>query len=230
MNVCVQFVSCEDPIAVYIRPATKSTFKKYRKQTIVKSCLSRHLHRQLRGAGGEKQHDVILASTVIALIAVPHLSRKASVGKDDLIADVELSHYLIDSTVIKETVVADQSTGDAVPTEIKHDDIIFIGFAEHRVHCLYDVISGRVGIRVADRLGIFVLLKNIVNAYNKKESKLAEEEKREPELMPPISSHTLRHTGCTRLGENNVNPKVMQYVMGCWMSSGHPLSADRSGA
>ena len=32
--------------------------------------------------------------------------------------------------------------------------------------------------------------------------------------MPPISSHTLRHTGCTRLGENNVNPKVMQYVMG----------------
>ena len=41
---------------------------------------------------------------------------------------------------------------------------------------------------------------------------------------------TLRHTGCTRLGENNVNPKVMQYVMGCWMSGGHPFSTDRSGA
>ena len=53
---------------------------------------------------------------------------------------------------------------------------------------------------------------------------------RELNLMPPISSHTLRHTGCTRLGENNVNPKVMQYVMGCWMSSGHPFSTDRSGA
>ena len=78
--------------------------------------------------------------------------------------------------------------------------------------------------------GVNSFLKNIVNAYNKKESKLAEEEKREPELMPPISSHTLRHTGCTRLGENNVNPKVMQYVMGCWMSSGHPFSTDRSGA
>ena len=77
--------------------------------------------------------------------------------------------------------------------------------------------------------GVNSFLKNIVNAYNKKESKLAEEEKREPELMPPISSHTLRHTGCTRLGENNVNPKVMQYVMGCWMSGGHPLSTDRSG-
>lgn len=78
--------------------------------------------------------------------------------------------------------------------------------------------------------GVNSFLKNIVNAYNKRESKLAEEERREPELMPPISSHTLRHTGCTRLGENNVNPKVMQYVMGCWMSGGHPLSTDRSGA
>ena len=37
---------------------------------------------------------------------------------------------------------------------------------------------------------------------------------RELNLMPHISSHILRHTGCTRLGENNVNPKVMQYVMG----------------
>ena len=45
---------------------------------------------------------------------------------------------------------------------------------------------------------------------------------RELNLMPPSSSHTLRHTGCTRLGENNVNPKVMQYVMGCWMSGGDP--------
>ena len=78
--------------------------------------------------------------------------------------------------------------------------------------------------------GVNSFLKNIVNAYNKKESKLAEGEKREPELMPPISSHTLRHTGCTRLGENNVNPKVMQYVMGCWMSGGDPFSTDRSGA
>lgn len=32
--------------------------------------------------------------------------------------------------------------------------------------------------------------------------------------MPNITPHILRHTGCTRLGENNVNPKVMQYVMG----------------
>ena len=62
--------------------------------------------------------------------------------------------------------------------------------------------------------GVNSFLKNIVNAYNKKETALAAQENREPELMPHISAHTLRHTGCTRLGENNVNPKVMQYVMG----------------
>ena len=62
--------------------------------------------------------------------------------------------------------------------------------------------------------GVNSFLKNIVNAHNKKETALAAQENREPELMPHISAHTLRHTGCTRLGENNVNPKVMQYVMG----------------
>lgn len=62
--------------------------------------------------------------------------------------------------------------------------------------------------------GVNSYLRNIVNAYNKKETKTAEEEHREPELMPHISAHILRHSGCTRLGENNVNPKVMQYIVG----------------
>ena len=62
--------------------------------------------------------------------------------------------------------------------------------------------------------GVNSYLRNIVKAYNKKETKTAEEEHREPELMPHISAHILRHSGCTRLGENNVNPKVMQYIMG----------------
>ena len=47
-----------------------------------------------------------------------------------------------------------------------------------------------------------------------KQERNAFRKQRELNLMPSISSHTLRHTGCTRLGENNVNPKVMQYVMG----------------
>ena len=37
--------------------------------------------------------------------------------------------------------------------------------------------------------GVNSFLKNIVNAYNEKENILAANEKREPELMPHISSH-----------------------------------------
>ena len=55
---------------------------------------------------------------------------------------------------------------------------------------------------------------NIIKNDILNEMRIAEQEHRTPELMPHISAHILRHTGCTRLGENNVYPKVMQYVMG----------------
>ena len=41
-----------------------------------------------------------------------------------------------------------------------------------------------------------------------------EEEKREPVLIPNFSAHSLRHTFCTRLCENESNLKVIQSVMG----------------
>jgi len=57
-------------------------------------------------------------------------------------------------------------------------------------------------------------LKNIVNDYNFVEVATATLEKREPELLPKITCHHLRHTFCTRLVENNVNIKSVQYLMG----------------
>lgn len=50
--------------------------------------------------------------------------------------------------------------------------------------------------------------------YNKKEEKSAEQEKREPELLPKITPHILRHTACTRMAEAGVDIKVLQTVMG----------------
>ncbi|SET22262.1 site-specific integrase [Enterocloster clostridioformis] len=58
------------------------------------------------------------------------------------------------------------------------------------------------------------ILVNIVNAYNKAESKKAEEEKRDACLLPHISSHILRHTACTRMAEAGFDVKILQYVMG----------------
>lgn len=49
------------------------------------------------------------------------------------------------------------------------------------------------------------LLLNIVNRYN---SVVGEIE------LPHISAHNLRHTGCTRMAEAGIDPKVLQYIMG----------------
>lgn len=58
------------------------------------------------------------------------------------------------------------------------------------------------------------VLKNIVNTYNKREEVKAGNEHRDPELLPHISAHILRHTACTRLAESGLEPKVLQYIMG----------------
>lgn len=58
------------------------------------------------------------------------------------------------------------------------------------------------------------VLYNIVDAYNKKEHKKAIYENRKEELFPKISSHILRHTSCTRMAENGLDMKVVQYIMG----------------
>ena len=57
-------------------------------------------------------------------------------------------------------------------------------------------------------------LDGIVKAYNKAESVKAEKEHREPELLPHISPHILRHTFCTRCAESGMDVKVLQTIMG----------------
>ena len=61
---------------------------------------------------------------------------------------------------------------------------------------------------------VFDALKRIVNAYNREEFFLAEEEDREPVFLPNFSAHILRHTFCTRFCENESNVKLIQDIMG----------------
>lgn len=51
------------------------------------------------------------------------------------------------------------------------------------------------------------ILLNIVNKCNQCTSE-------DGRSLPHISAHTLRHTGCTRMAEAGVDPKVLQYIMG----------------
>ncbi len=50
--------------------------------------------------------------------------------------------------------------------------------------------------------------------YNKKERVLAAKEDRVPVLLPPITSHILRHTACTRMAEAGIDVKVLQELLG----------------
>lgn len=50
------------------------------------------------------------------------------------------------------------------------------------------------------------ILLNIVNRYNQDGNRQIE--------LPHISAHNLRHTGCTRMAEAGIDPKVLQYIMG----------------
>ena len=55
------------------------------------------------------------------------------------------------------------------------------------------------------------VLYRIVKSQNKRRLK-SNPDKRV--LLPHISSHTLRHTACTRMSEAGMNAKVLQYIMG----------------
>lgn len=58
------------------------------------------------------------------------------------------------------------------------------------------------------------LLKAIIDKYNQQETIRAKEEKRRKILLPHISWHTFRHTGCTRLAEGHIDIKSLQQFMG----------------
>lgn len=57
-------------------------------------------------------------------------------------------------------------------------------------------------------------LKQIVNKYNSIENANAQKENREPILLPNITAHILRHTGCTRMAELGIDARTLQEIMG----------------
>lgn len=99
-----------------------------------------------------------------------------------------------------------------------------------KVQRVIDMKSGKRSTATIDGVGGFIfvnkngkpyltsslnfVLKNIVNAYNDLEEATAEAEGRKPVLLPHISAHILRHTCCTNMQLKNMNPKVIQKIMG----------------
>lgn len=64
---------------------------------------------------------------------------------------------------------------------------------------------------------IYDAIQGIVTSYNKEEYARSYEERRQPNYLPKISAHILRHTFCTRMCESGVDIgdiKVLQDIMG----------------
>jgi integrase len=61
---------------------------------------------------------------------------------------------------------------------------------------------------------VWYIMKMAAKCYNEDETARAEKERRKPLLIPDISSHSLRHTGCTRLAETKMDIKSLQKFMG----------------
>jgi integrase len=111
--------------------------------------------------------------------------------------------------------------------EIPMTEQVYKAFVEQKKLCM---LLGRRGDYELDGYSGFVFLNSnqrpynyksfnyvlygIVKRYNAEERMQARKEKREPVLLPVISSHILRHTGCTRMAEAGMDVKVLQTIMG----------------
>lgn len=111
--------------------------------------------------------------------------------------------------------------------EISMTDAVYQAFVEQKKLC---VMLGRRGDYELDGYRNFVFLNSnqrpyhyksfnyilygIVKRYNRDEQEIAKKEKRKCVLLPVISNHILRHTGCTRMAEAGMDVKVLQIIMG----------------
>lgn len=108
-------------------------------------------------------------------------------------------------------------TADARKSLIRQKELYLLlgkGEKQQEVEGISDFVFTNSQGRPYATNAINSMLKSIVEAYNKLESKKAEKEARSPEPLPHMSAHILRHTACTRLAESGLEPKVLQYIMG----------------
>lgn len=89
-----------------------------------------------------------------------------------------------------------------------------IGFCEEEIDGVSDFVFSNSAHMVYTDGAINRAFRQIVDDFNDQEKMLAKQEHRDPELLPYFSCHILRHTFCSRLCENEPNPKIAQEIMG----------------
>ena len=89
-----------------------------------------------------------------------------------------------------------------------------IGFCEEEIDGVSNFVFSNSAHMVYTDGAINRAFRQIVDDYNDMEKVLSKQEKREQEFLPYFSCHILRHTFCSRLCENEPNPKIAQVIMG----------------
>ena len=142
--------------------------------------------------------------------------------------EIHINHQLVYEKVDgKATLYIDTPTSESGNRTIGMTSQVRNAFLEQKALCIR---LGRRSVVEVDGYKDFIFLNNwnrpytttgfnavlgrIVTHYNKEEQKKAEKEKRKPLLLPHISNHILRHTGCTRMAEAGMDIKVLQTIMG----------------
>ena len=88
------------------------------------------------------------------------------------------------------------------------------GGCEEEIEGYRDFVFFQPNHRVCAPDAVNRYIKHTIRLCNEKEILIAEKENRDPNLLPEISAHSLRHTFCTRFCENETNDKIIQSVMG----------------
>ena len=89
-----------------------------------------------------------------------------------------------------------------------------LGFCEEEIDGLSGFVFSNSEHNVYTEGAVNRALHQITDDYNELEKARAKEEKREPQFLPSFSCHVLRHTFCSRLCENEPNPKIAMVIMG----------------
>ena len=88
------------------------------------------------------------------------------------------------------------------------------GFCEYELEDMHGFIFSNRNGSLHTPHCLNVAIRRITESYNAREIIDAKREGREPVIIPHFSLHYLRHTFCSRLIENGVNPKITQQIMG----------------
>ncbi len=144
----------------------------------------------------------------------------------DLLQDIQNSDFDLGKTGFDPPEI--ETLFNKVHSKDVQEDECFRRILEDRPTNLPEVmVDGHVGFLYRDKKGMPEVAMHWEHRFNHAVKRYNNIFKVQ---MPNITPHICRHTYCSNMAKSGINPKTLQYLMGCCSSSGRAFSTDRSGA